>query len=64
MLQQSEDAMKKSHFRYENIKDRDDLVKFSTGFPDHLTLLAFYEDILESDAEVMRQWDGKQIMTK
>ena len=60
MLQQTEDAMKKSHFRYENIKDRDDLVKFYTGFP---TLLALYEEILESDAEVMRQWDGKRSKT-
>ena len=60
MLQQTENAMKKSRFLYENIKDRDDLVKFYTGFPDHLTLLAFYEEILECDAEVMRQWDGKR----
>ena len=43
-----------------NIKDRDDLVKFYTVLPDHLILLAFYEEILESDAQVMRQWDGKR----
>lgn len=42
------------------ILDKDDLVKFYTGFPDHITLLAFYEEILESDAKVMRQWDGKR----
>ena len=47
-------------FRYENIKRRDDLVKFYTGFPDHITLLAFYEEILESDAKVMRQWEGNR----
>ena len=59
-LHQVEDNAAKSLFRYENIKDRDDLVKFYTGLPDHLTLLAFYEEILESDAKVMRQWDGKR----
>ena len=59
-LHQVEDSAAKSLFRYENIKDRDELVKFYTGFPDHLTLLAFYEEILESDAKVMRQWDGKK----
>ena len=42
-LHQVEDNAAKSLFRYENIKDRDDLVKFYTGLPDHLTLLAFYE---------------------
>lgn len=51
-LHQVEDNAAKSLLRY---KDRDDLVKFYTGFPDHLTLLAFYEEILESDAKVMRQ---------
>ena len=59
-LQRVEDNAAKSLFRYENIKNRDDLVKFYTGFPDHLTLLAFYEEILESDAKVMRQWEGKK----
>jgi len=60
MLHQTEDVAKKLPFWYENIKDRDYLVKFYTTFPDHLTLLAFYEEILESDAKVMRQWDGKR----
>jgi len=41
MLQQAENDVKKSRFCYENIKDRDDLVKFYTGLPDHSTLLAF-----------------------
>ena len=59
-LQQVEDSATKSLFRYENIKNRDDLVKFYTGFPDHPTLLAFYEEILESDAKVMRQWEGRK----
>ena len=43
-LQQTEQATMKSLFRYQNIKERDDLVKFYTRFSDHLTLLAFYED--------------------
>ena len=60
MLQQSENDVKKSRFCYENIRDRDELVKFYTGLPDHSTLLAFYEEILERDAKVMRQWDGKR----
>ena len=59
-LQRVEDNAAKSLFRYENIKNRNDLVKFYTGFPDHLTLLAFDEEILESDAKVMRQWEGKK----
>jgi len=59
-LQQTKQAAMKSPFRYENIKERDNLVKFYTGFPDHLILLAFYEEILGSDAQVMRQWDGKR----
>ena len=46
-------------FRYENIKTRDDLVKFYTGFPDHITLPAFYEEIFKADVKVMRQWEGK-----
>ena len=58
-LQQTEQDAMKSLFRYQNI-ERDDLVKFYTGFPDHLTLLAFCEEILESDAQVMRQLDGKR----
>ena len=34
-------------------------MKYYTGFPDYATLLAFFEVLLESDATVMRQWDGK-----
>ena len=55
-----ENTVASVRFRYENIKRRDDLVKFYTGFPDHITLLAFYEEILESDAKVMRQWEGNR----
>ena len=42
-----EDSAAKLLFCYENIKNKDHLVKFYTGFPDHPTLLAFYEEILE-----------------
>jgi len=62
-LQAEIDSIKKSAekslFRLENIKEKDDLVKFYTGFPDYVTLFTFYETLLESDAAVMRQWDGK-----
>ena len=34
------------------------MVKFYIGFSDYKALSAFYE-ILESDAKVMRQWEGK-----
>ena len=62
-LQQSmadlELSAQKSLFRLQNIKDNDDLIKFYTGFPDYDTLIAAYKIFLESDARVMRQWDGK-----
>ena len=57
-LADSENMLKKSLFRMENIKGNDTLVKFYTGFNDYETLVAFYEEILESDAKVMRQWSG------
>ena len=59
-LHELENKVTVTCFRYENIKRRDDLVEFYTGFPDHITLLAFYEEILEADAKVMRQWEGKR----
>ena len=54
-----ESAFNSSLFRLENICDSDDLVKFYTCFPDYKTLNAFYEEISETDAQVMRQWEGK-----
>ena len=36
------------------------MVRFYTGIPDQATLMAFYEEILEDDAKVMRQWEGKK----
>ena len=58
-LVQVQSSFQRSLFRLENICDNDDLVTFYTGFSDYKTLLAFYEEILESDAKVMRQWEGK-----
>ncbi|XP_065905880.1 uncharacterized protein [Dysidea avara] len=58
-LELAKDAATKSLFRLQNIKDNDEDVKYYTGFPDYATLLAFFEVLLESDATVMRQWDGK-----
>ena len=46
-------------FRLENIKQKEELVKFYTGFPDYATLMIFFEEILEHDAVVMRIWKGK-----
>jgi len=46
----------KSFFCIENIKEDDESVHFHTGFPNYDTLLAFYKDVLEDDAKVMRQW--------
>jgi len=62
-LQQSiaevELSAQKSLFRLQNIKDNDDLIRFYTGFPDYSTLIAAYKILLESDASVMQQWNGK-----
>ena len=46
-------------FSLENIKDNDTMI-FYTGFTDYETLLAFYEEVLEDDAMVMRQWSGQR----
>jgi len=43
----------KSLFRLDNIKEKDDLVKFYTGFSDYMTLVTLYQNILEDDATVM-----------
>jgi len=47
-------------FRLENIKDKNEQVRYYTGFPDYPTLLAFYEQILESDAKVIKLWDSRR----
>ena len=50
-------------FYLENIKEKDKLVKFYTGFTDFDTLHTAFTVILESDAKVMRQWEGKKCKT-
>ena len=52
-----------SLFRLDNIKEKRDLVKFYTGFSDYVTLVTFYEQILESNAKIMRQWDSNLVVT-
>ena len=59
-LSLAEGSLRKSFFRLENICHDNDLIKFYTGFADYDMLIAFYEKILESDAKVMRQWQGKK----
>ena len=59
-LEEARNSATRSLFRVENIKDKNELVRFYTGFPDHGILLAFYEQILESDAKVMKQWDSRR----
>lgn len=59
-LSEAQNKLERSLFRLENIKNDDSLVKFYTGFADYGMLMAFYEEILESDASVMRQWSGRR----
>ena len=59
-LAESKRIAEQSLFRLDNIKETDDLVRFYTGFSDYVTLVTFYEQVLESDAKVMRQWDGRR----
>ena len=59
-LLEAQNKLERSFFRLENIKNDDSLVKFYTGFADYETLMTFYEEILESDASVMRQRSGRR----
>ena len=59
-LQERECKLSRCLFRLENIRDNDTMIKFYTGFCDYETLLAFYEEVLEADAMVMRQWCGRR----
>lgn len=59
-LAESKRTADQSLFRLDNIKEKEDLVKFYTGFSDYVTLVTFYEQVLESDAKVMRQWDSRR----
>ncbi|MCY3927862.1 MAG: hypothetical protein OXG81_06290, partial [Acidobacteria bacterium] len=58
-LTEAENELRRSQFRFENIKHDDETVRFYTGIPDQATFMALYEEILEDDAKVMRQWEGK-----
>ena len=60
-LNEVQNAFKRSLFRLENIRDNDELIKTYTGFPEYVTLLAFYDEVLKSDAEVMRQWEVRRV---
>ena len=59
-LEEARNAAARSLFRLDNIKEKSDLVRYYTGFSDYVTLLAFYEKVLESDAKVMKQWDSRR----
>ena len=59
-LADAEDKLNRSLFRLENIKSDDNLVKLYTGLPVYETLMAFYEELLQCDAKVMRQWRGRR----
>ena len=59
-LADSEIKHKRSLFRLENVKCDNNLIKLYTGFNDHETLVAFFEEILQSDAKMMRQWSGRR----
>ena len=59
-LQEAESKLSRCLFRLENIKDNDTMIKFYTGFSDYETLMAFYQEVLEADAMVMRQWSGRR----
>lgn len=59
-LKETENQLRRSLFRLENIKDDSSLVKFYTGFSDYGMLMVFYDEVLESDALFMRQWSGQR----
>ena len=59
-LAEAEMKLSQSLLRLENIRHEKHLMKFYTGFSDYEVLMVFYEEILESDASVMRQWSGQR----
>lgn len=59
-LKEARKSASRSLLRLDNIKDKNELVRFYTGFPDYEMLLAVYEQVLESDAKVMKQWDSRR----
>ena len=59
-LAEAESKLSRSLLRLENVRHNQVLLKFYTGFSSYDTLEAFYEELLEEDALLMRQWSGKQ----
>jgi len=59
-LAEAESKLSRSLLRLYNIRHDKGLLKFYTGFSNYDTLLAFYEEVLEPDAVLMRQWSGKR----
>ena len=59
-----ESTYRRSLLHLANIHNSNDLVKFYTSFPDYKSLIAFYEEVLESDAQVTHQWEGKNSKDK
>ena len=58
-LEEARKLATSSLFCLKNIKGCEELVKYYTGFPDYTTLTVFYEQVLESDAKVMKLWDSR-----
>ena len=54
------EALDKSRFRFESLKACAVDVEFYTGLPDEQTLLVFFDELLKTDAQRMRQWRGKE----
>ena len=59
-LAEAERKLSRSLLKLENIRHEQHLKKFYTGFSCYETLMAFYEEMLEADALLMRQWSGKR----
>jgi len=59
-LEETRKLASHSLFRLENIKDDKSLVKYYTSFPDYATLVMFFEQVLESDARLMKLWDSRR----
>ena len=60
IIERTENKLSRALFRLENIKDDNNFIKFYTGFTDYMTLMVFYNEVLESNALFMRQWSGQR----
>ena len=54
------EVLDKSRFSFESLKACAVDVEFYTGFPDEQTLPVFFDELLKTDAQRMRQWRGKE----